>query len=481
MALPNPIELKAWFDSSVEDYLGIAPTSVSPQPVHVLNGFFHHSLSGRRSPRTAIDLVATKAGGWAKSADVVRSREGASFPEGDLELARVRRATAGLISADRAVFSSAASFQLAHLGLVTSDHTHFRLGSLASRLALGPGGAKEELEALVERLAKPQPNPHWAIEAVLADPGVADDWEVEDPPDADWWGIDPACTDLAEDLGGVLRRALALAAGSTDSLLGLQTLGIAATWCGLVAFAQVPSLLTRGTMMPLLTEAGTPGALPTLRESSAHCFDRVQNDFYSWLAMRLAGEVKDRFGGTPPASKSDAHEFLKMCTPYALSGGTKNSQQRIPDIYDTWVRDTEPFEAMGRALQDALQNSMGDKPKKFFSAVGRHSGFVGPRRGHPARFRVEVGLVPALVIAGMSDSDDTSVRFTDWQARLAERFGIQFGANTTTRGMIPRASEEDLELNAAQLARLLSSLGLARRYSDGVTEVLNPTHLWQTA
>lgn len=481
MALPNPIELKGWFDSSVEDYLGIAPTSVSPQPVHVLNGFFHHSLTGRRAPRTAIDLVATKAGGWAKTSDVVRSREGASFPEADADLARVRRAAAGLISADRAVFSSAASFQLAHLGLVTSDSTHFRLGSLASRLALGPGGAIDELTGLVQRLAGPQPNPHWALEAVLADPGVMEDWVVEAPAPVDWWGDSPACADLATELGGVLRRAISLAGGSADSLLGLQTLAIASTWCGLVAFAQVPSLLTTQQMMPLITEAGTPGALGTLRESSAHCFDRVQNNFYSWLAMRLTDEVSDRFGGTPPGSSAEAHEFLKQCKPYALSGGAKNSQQRIPEIYDTWARDTEPFEAMGRALQDALQNSMGDKPKKFFSAVGRHCGFVGPRRGHPARFRVEVALIPALVIAGMSDDDGLSVRFTEWQERLAQRFGVHFGANSSTRAMVPRASEEDLEANSAHLAQLLSSLGLARRYSDGVTEVLNPAHLWKSS
>jgi len=481
VSLPNPIELKAWFDSSVEDYLGIAPTSISPQPVHVLNGFFHHALTGRRSPRTAIDLVATKAGGWAKSTDDVRAREGASFPQDDQDLKRVRRATAGLISTDRAVFSSAASFQLAHLGLVTSDSTHFRLGSLAARLALGPGHAAEQLTDLVRRLATPQPNPHWALEAVLADPGVTEDWVVKIPVPIDWWGDDPISAELATELGGVLRRAITLAASSADSLLGLQTLAITATWCGLLAFAQVPSLLTTQQMIPLICEAGTPGALPTLREASAHCFDRVQNSFYSWLATRLTSEVSDRFEGTPPDSTADAHAFLRQCTPYALSGGAKNSQQRIPEIYNTWAKASHPFDAMGRALQDALQNSMGDKPRKFFSAVGRHCGFVGPRRGHPARFRVEVALVPALVIAGMNDDDGLSVHFTEWEDRLAHRFGVHFGANRDTRAMVPRASEEDLEANSAHLAQLLSSLGLARRYSDGVTEVLNPLDLWKAA
>jgi hypothetical protein len=479
MALPAPIKLKDWFNASVEDYLVIAPTSVSPQPVHVLNGFFHASLSGRRSWRTATDLVATRGGTWAKTNDQIRERGGLSLPSADVDLSRARRAAAGLVSTDRAVFAGNASFQLAHLGLVSSDTTHFRLGALASRLALQSGGARDDLQALVSRLAQPQPNPHWAVESVLSDPGSTADWEVEVPTAADWWGDAPATSDLANDLGGLLRRAIALAASEADSLLGLQTLGIAATWCGLIAFAQVPALLTSGAQLCLLAEAGTPGALQTLRDSSATAFDRVQNTFYSWLADRLTLEVADRFGLTPPSRTADAHQFVESCEPYSLSGGIKTSQQRIPEIYDLYLQDHDEFTAMGLALQDSLQQSMGDKPKKWFSAVGRHAGFIGPRRGYPPRFRVEVALVPTLVLAGIDDTDGPSIRFADWLDRLSLRFGLHFGASTATRAMVPRASEEELDRNVAQLATLLSSLGLARRYSDGVTEVLNPTYLWQ--
>src|SRR4051794_27395609 len=145
MALPAPLKLKDWFNSSIEDYLGIAPTSISPQPVHVLNGFFHSSLSGRRAWRTATDLVATKNATWAKTNEYVRDRGGLSLPSSDSDLSRVRRATAGLVSTDRAVYLGSASFQLAHLGLVSSDTTHFRLGTLASRLALESGQATDEL------------------------------------------------------------------------------------------------------------------------------------------------------------------------------------------------------------------------------------------------------------------------------------------------------------------------------------------------
>src|SRR3954454_18611614 len=236
MALPAPLDLKEWFNTNVEDFLGIAPTSTSPQPVHVLNGFFHTALTGRRAARSATDLVATKSGQWAKTADHVRARGSNSLTDSDHDLLHVRRATSGLVATDRAVFSGNASFQLAHLGLVTSDSTHFRLGALAARLALGPGGASRDLDALVRRLQTPQPNAHWAVEAVLSEPGANTDLQVAELPDAKWWGEEDRCVSLASNLGATLRRSLQLAAGDADALLGLRTLAVSATWAGLVAY-----------------------------------------------------------------------------------------------------------------------------------------------------------------------------------------------------------------------------------------------------
>jgi hypothetical protein len=478
MILPAPIDLKEWFNASVEDFLSIAPTSTSPQPVHVLNGFFHNALTGRRSARTAIDAVATRGGKWAKSADDLRERS-VVLPRSDHELAKVRRALAGLIATDRAVFVTNASFQLSHLGLVTSDSTHFRLGALAAKLALGPGAAAEELAGVVGRLRDPQPNPHWAVEAVLAEPNSLDGLEVKsDVVDASWV-FDDRHQALALELGSLLRRVLTLLAGGADSLVTLQTLAAAATWSGLIAYAQVPALAVRGEFVPLLCEAGAPGELPSLRASSANALNVVHSTFEEWLRFRLRQEVESRFGSQQP-TREEAHEYLGECKAYALSGGSKKTHEQLPSIFDLWYRDGRlAQEAMANALQDGLIAGMGDKPRKWFSAVGRHCGLVGPRRGYPARLRVEVALVPTLVLAGMADDDGESVPFLQWLDRLAVRFGVFFGPHPICRRMVPRASEEELERNASDLAALLASLGLARRYSDGVTEVLNPLRVWQ--
>jgi hypothetical protein len=122
---------------------------------------------------------------------------------------------------------------------------------------------------------------------------------------------------------------------------------------------------------------------------------------------------------------------------------------------------------------------MGNKPQRWFDAVGRHCGFVGPRRGQPPRFRAEVSLLPTLVLAGLSDDDPPAVPMAVWLDRLVERFGLVFGPHPLARSMPDRAPEDDLERNRDLLSALMSAVGLARRYNDGVTEVLNITHTWR--
>ncbi len=332
---------------------------------------------------------------------------------------------------------------------------------------------------MLERLGQPQPNPHWAVQAVLAEPDSTADFGVKQDVVDESWVFDPENQALASELGGVLRRVLSLLAGGADSLVSLQTLAVAATWSALIAYAQVPSLEIRDKLLPLLAEAGAPGDLPSLRSASASALNLVHSSFEEWMRYGLSKEIEVRFGDKQP-EREEAHTYLSECKAYALSGGSKKTHERLPKMFDIWFRDDRTAqEAMANALQDGLIVGMGDKPRKWFAAVGRHCGFVGPRRGHPARFRVEVALIPTLVIAGISDDDGESIPFAEWLDRLARRFGVFFGPHAECRQMVPRASEEELVQNSSDLASLLASLGLARRYSDGVTEVLNPLRLWQ--
>ena len=481
MNLAAPIDLKTWFRTHVEDFLVLTPTSTTPQPVHVLNGFLHHSLSGRRAYKAAADFVAMRpSGGWAASNQDLRQKSPLTLPRDDIRLDSARRAVRSLVATDRAVFANGfASFQLAYPGLITSDASHFRIGELVARLVFRDSRGPELIEHLIDRLKEPQPNPHWAIEHVLSEPGVLDDVVVEAPAPIAWWADRPECDQLTQSLVDLMRRAMLLSVNARDSLIGLEILAVTATWVGLIVYAQVPSLMERHTFSDLLCEAGEPGSLPSVRTASNEAVINLDTQFQEFLFQQLVEEVRVIFGDVLP-SDPDLIQFLAETDFKALklSSGSVLNEAELGEIYSAWRADQTPQVALARALQEGITSAMGNKARDWFAAVGRHCGFVGPRRGHTVRLRSEVPLIPTLVLAGIDEGDDLFIPYDVWSRRLAERFGVFFGPHAARAQAALQASDEDLSINETNLQGLLASLGVARRYSDGVTEVMNPLIAW---
>jgi hypothetical protein len=475
----EPLDLKKWFGTNVRDFLCLNPVSISPQPVHALSMFISRTIEirGQRRLNDLARVVATKNGLWAVSDEELRSHVRYQLPSSDPELEQLRHALSGLLAADRAVFKNTYSFQLAHVGLANSDHTDHYLGVLAARLVLSRPDGREALTAVIDRLFERQRNPHWAIASILIGT-QREDVDIVGPLPPPPWTESPACKVLARECGDLLIRALALVAHGRDTLLGLRVLATTVTWVGLLVYAQVPTLVTDGHTRSMLAEAGDPGQLPGLRDASASSRRALNGAWERWLAQKLTETVKDLFGAKEPADL-DMGEFIRACKPYSLSGGSQTANERSPEVYASWREHHPRFTAAGYTLEDMLAASMGNKPQRWFDAVGRHCGFVGPRRGHPSRFRSEVSLLPTLILAGVSEVDGPSIAMAEWLERLISRFGIVFGPHPVARIMADRAPEEDLEHNRDLLSEMLASVGLARRYSDGLTEILNLSVLWR--
>lgn len=481
MRLVEGVDLKKWFDEYVGLGLGLNPTSTSPQPVHVLNGFWHKSLTGRRTTRLAADLVATKDGTWVVSQDSLRSQADGKvgLPERDVDLDQLRRAVSSMVATDRAVFINNHSFQVAHIGLVSSDTVHFGLGSLSANLALSNDVARELVVRSVRRLLEPQPNPHWGLQRALIDESISSTWEIAEPVDLPNWLSAESTSAYADHLTDLLIRCLELLASDCDSLLALQVLANATTWVGLLAYSQVPSLTLNGALSPILLQCSSPGDLHSLRDSSSQALIAAHLRFEDWLASGLRDRIREDFPAGSIAEAQVAH-FLETTTPYSLSGGSKTVKSYMGSAYSGYRASEDAETAAANTLRDLLVTGMGNKHRSWCHAVGRHCGFIGPRRGRVPRVRAEISLLPTLVLAGMPRERTESMLMSDWLDELGARFGIAVGPSDLARSLNPRATEEDLEQNQTELSRLLVSIGLARRYSDGVTEILDPRSLWMT-
>lgn len=419
-----PLKLKDWFGDNVRSYFCVNPVSISPQPVHALSSFMSKvtEISGQRRLSEVARLIATKNGLWAISNETLRATVRFELPSSDRDLEQLRHGLAGLLAADGAVFKSPFSFQLAHVALAAADRTDNGLGELSARLVLSREDGRDALNGVIDRLFERQRNPHWAVSSVLVDTR-REDVQVASRIDPPPWSTDPQCAGLAKQCGDLLVRALSLIADGHDTLLSLRVLATSLAWVGLLVYAQVPSLSVEGEMSPLLAEAGDPGQLPGLRDASAASRRALNGSWERWLAHKLAESLSDLFDGKDP-DDSVMRAFIQQTEPYRIMGGSTNPWGRSSEVYANWRQNNATFIAAGYTLEDMLAASMGNKPQKWFDAVGRHCGFIGPRRGHPARFRAEVSLLPTLVLAGMAESDGGSLPMVEWMDRLIERFGV---------------------------------------------------------
>jgi hypothetical protein len=472
-----PLSLNDWFNSEIRPMLCLLPVSTSPKPVHALSNFFDRCLSISQTRPTAelARLCATKESLWAVPHDELRRQSSFALPSENPDLDRLRHAVAGALASDRAVYKGTYSFQICHLGLVHNDRTDGLLGELGAALVMSSPHGVELMEECRVRLGQRQGNPAWEIADVFV-PVPPAAISVVGPLAPPPWATEPECVDLAGHLRAVLLRSLELVVRGRDAQLGLRVLATSLTWVGAMVYAQVPALLSGQPLQPLLVEAGEPGQFPGLRDASASTRRALNGAWETWLTERLHASLEELFAGSEP-KRGELIKWLEGSTGYGIKAGRKIN---VGDVFTTWAHEpTSDLRAAAHTLQDLLGASMDNKPSKWFDAVGRHCGFIGPRRGHPARFRAEVPLIPTMILAGLDEEPSEYMPLDVWLENLHTRFGILFGPHQATRAMTDRAPEPELEANRDELSKLLAAAGLAHRFSDGVTEVLDLRHVWR--
>jgi hypothetical protein len=476
-------DLREWYSKHIVAGMGFQQVSTSPKPVHVLHGLLDQLYTGQRMTRLIEDLAARSNGLWKVSQDEIRVRHSKAIhlPQGESDLDELRYGLAAVVASDDAFFRGFPSSQVAHIGMIGKDRTDGGIGRLAASIIGNDPESRALAQAMLDRLRSPQPNPHWPLQRTLIDESASEMWGLDDPIDL---------PDLARQPGGaaplfgeatcLLRRALSLVT-ECDSLFGLEVLSVAATWVSLLVYAQAPQLVLHGSLHPIVVECADPGQLTTVRDASAEQLNQLHAGFQEWVAdLMIESSVQD-FGSDRIIDHQAIH-YLRTHTAYKLAGGKSPDKFDVDAIYDAYNTDSDrsEVESLGMALKDALILEMGDKNKDWFNAVGRNCGFVGPRRGRMPRARCEVAFLPVLLLAGLPDEPVESIAMADWLDNLFSRFGLVLGPlHSAMAAMDPRPSESDMTANQSELAHLLTGVGLAQQFSDGVTEVLDPRRLWK--
>ena len=144
----------------------------------------------------------------------------------------------------------------------------------------------------------------------------------------------------------------------------------------------------------------------------------------------------------------------------------------------------EPLLATAKALQFAVYTYTfpNTTPSDFCNVLGVKAGFVGPS-GNATKYKrllINRFLLETLVLSVIDrDSLDNGIELRELGDALRSSYNILIGADTDTDFNVlseygiadatPENLRGELANNARDIADMLISMGLAKRYADGVT------------
>ena len=147
-------------------------------------------------------------------------------------------------------------------------------------------------------------------------------------------------------------------------------------------------------------------------------------------------------------------------------------------------KDVSPIVALSRALQIVLYTFeyKNNSPSDFCRVLGVRSGLIGPKgnRAKTKRYLLNSFTLETITLSALStDEINEGLELKDLGERLFDAYNILIGADSEREyGVLedyniaqatPGDLRGDLSVNAQKIANTYISLGLGKRYADGVT------------
>ena len=146
--------------------------------------------------------------------------------------------------------------------------------------------------------------------------------------------------------------------------------------------------------------------------------------------------------------------------------------------------DATPLAALSRALQIVLYTFeyKNNSPSDFCRVLGVRSGLIGPKgnRAKTKRYLVNSFTLETITLSALTTAElEEGLELKDLGERLFDAYNILIGADAEREyGILeqyniaqatPGDLRGDLSINAQKIANTYISLGLGKKYADGVT------------
>ena len=263
-----------------------------------------------------------------------------------------------------------------------------------------------------------------------------------------------------------------------NSLLVLRRIVNFALLGTFLYLSQGNAALYGGELPPIVLDAGAD--LDSVKKASEQTYTlakkTVEDFFINSLDSILSEELSDN-------SDSSCRRWIEdMNLPPTKEQEIKNA---VISYYESFLQEGDSARiALSKSLQIALYTFeyKSNSPSAFCRVLGVRCGLVGPKgnRANIKRYLINSFTLETLTLSALSTEDlRDGIEFKELSDRFISAYNILIGANAESeydlleRCNIAQATpgdlRGDLSLNAQCFANTYISLGLGKRYADGVT------------
>ena len=485
-------KLKQIGDAISNDYLGFIPTSNSTKPPHIANGLFRHCIGETCDTKDIHEwMFEDNAKNSIPSEEILEKYEELlqnGFQEKISDIKEFRFLLEEIFNQDNGAYAGPANY--GYSVMTISSHWMIR-GSVSSEGHIGEflfkilakqiDGKRSPVIALIQRaLENDTDDVTNLVKPIIVFPSDKEKRNVFgvdylDDSNTSW----DSCKQVIREGFDCLAANLEVTGESKNSLLVLRRIVNYSIFATFLYLTHCNSAIYNGDNPPIVIDAG--GDLESIKKASEQAYTSAKKSVEDYYANAIRHWLSDEI----------ATDSANACKTW-IEGMSFSSQDRADTIkpalnsyFDSFCREeNSAIMALSRALQIVLYTCeyKNSSPSDFCRVLGVRSGLIGPKgnRAKVKRYLTNSFTLETITLSALSSEElKDGVELKELSNRLVEKYNIIIGADSELEYSLleknniaqatPGDLRGDLSINALKLADTYISLGLGKKYADGVT------------
>lgn len=481
--------LKRISEDICKDYLGFYPTTNATKPPHIANGLFRCCTGETCNTRDVHEWIISDGRKNALSSDDIIDRYQDILQNGYQEkvadIKELRFLLDDIFDQDNAVYPSY-EFSV----MTISSHWMIR-NKVSSEVGIGDflfdilskkldGKRSPIIDLLQQALDNDTDDITKLVKPIIAFPS---DKEKRTVGDVNYKEDDEIAWDSVKQSirRGFDRLALNIIeiGESKNSLTVLRRVVNFSVFATFLYLVNGNHAVYRGKMSPIVIDAGSD--LESIKKASEQTYTIAKKAVEDYFANAIRKWLK------PVIPSDTVEECIKWIDSMIFASADRENAVKpaLVSYFESFCDESaSPLAALSRALQIVLYTFeyKNNSPSDFCRVLGVRSGLIGPKgnRAKTKRYLVNSFTLETITLSALSTEElIDGLELKDIGERLFEAYNILIGADAEREYEIlekyniaqatPGDLRGDLSVNAQSIANTYISLGLGKKYADGVT------------